>query len=62
MMPVVSAAVIKAEWDAIEQAYAVKALTPAELAFSALWAFDEASERGLCNCPIGDPQPDLVGD
>ncbi|HZA09631.1 hemerythrin domain-containing protein [Mycobacterium sp.] len=45
MLPVVSAAVTKAEWDAIEQAYAVSPLKPAELAFTALWLFDEASEE-----------------
>lgn len=45
MMPVVSAAVTRAEWDAIEQASAVKPLKPAELAFTALWLFDDATEE-----------------
>ena len=44
MMPVVSAAVTKAEWDAIEQTHAVSPLKPAELAFTGQWLFDEATE------------------
>lgn len=44
MLPVVSAGVTKAEWDAIEQAHAVGPLSPAELAFTAQWLLDDASQ------------------
>ncbi|VAZ83987.1 hemerythrin domain-containing protein [Mycobacterium persicum] len=44
-MPVVSAALTQAEWDAIEQAHAVKPLKPTELAFTALWLCDDASDE-----------------
>ncbi|ORB82564.1 hypothetical protein B1987_00285 [Mycobacterium kansasii] len=58
MMPVVSAAVTKAEWDAIEHAHAVKALKPTELALTALWlcdgagAEDRAVVRSLVPKPV----------
>lgn len=45
MMPVVSEALTQAEWDAIEQAHAVKPLKPTELAFTALWLCDGASDE-----------------
>jgi hemerythrin-like domain-containing protein/uncharacterized protein YndB with AHSA1/START domain len=45
MLPIVAAAVSMAEWNAIERAYAVKPLKPAELAFTALWLFDDANEE-----------------
>ena len=57
MMPVAAAAVTKAEWDAIEQATAVKPLKPAELAFTALWLFDEATdeERAVVRSVVPKP-------
>ena len=57
MMPIVAAAVTKAEWDAIERAFAVKPLKPVELAFTALWLFDEATdeERAVIRSVVPKP-------
>jgi uncharacterized protein YndB with AHSA1/START domain/hemerythrin-like domain-containing protein len=57
MMPVVSAAVTKPEWDAIELAYAVKQLKPAELAFVALWLFDDATDEDRALARSVVPRP-----
>jgi hemerythrin-like domain-containing protein/uncharacterized protein YndB with AHSA1/START domain len=57
MMPIVAAAVTKSEWDAIEQAHAVKPLKPAELAFTALWLLDETTdeERAVIRSVVPKP-------
>lgn len=45
MMPIVSAALTKGEWDAWEQTYSVRPLSLAELALTGLWLLDDATDE-----------------
>ena len=57
MMPIVAAAVSKAEWDAVEKDHAVTPLSRAELAFTAHWLFDGATnaDRALIRSVVPRP-------